>query len=257
MTASRSSSVALGLATRSARKLSRNPGVALSPMLVPTFTFIAFVGALSSLADTKGFDYYDFTAFEFVFVLYTAAAFAGAFSSFEILFDFQSGMGRRLMLSTPRRFAMIGGYLVTAIGRGLLAIVVIWGVALVLGMPVRGGPVDIAAVVALALLLNIAAFLYGAGLALRLQVMAAGTLVFIPTFIAIFLTPVFTPRDTLDGWLKTAATVNPLTPAVEAGRGFLANEPVSVGLSFGVAAGLVIFFALWALRGMRSAEKRG
>ena len=48
--------------------------------------------------------------------------------------------------------------------------------------------------------------------------------------------------------------MNPLTPAMEAGRGFLADDPVSVGLAFLVAGGLIIAFGVWAVLGMRKAE---
>ena len=71
----------------------------------------------------------------------------------------------------------------------------------------------------------------------------------------LFLTPVFVPRGQLTGWLKTVAGLNPLTPAMEAGRGFLAGDPVSVVLGFACAGGLVIAFGVFALRGMSKAEK--
>ena len=73
----------------------------------------------------------------------------------------------------------------------------------------------------------------------------------------IFLTPMMVPRSGLTGWVHTAANVNPLTPALEAGRGLLANAPVSVGLAFATSAGLVLVLATWTVLGMRAAEKMG
>jgi ABC-2 type transport system permease protein len=251
----RSFSVALGVAWRSIRKLLKNPLPGLPPMVIPLFMFAAFIGALSAIGDSKGFDYYDFTAFEFVFVLYMTAMFVGAFSAFDIAADYSSGMGNRLMLGAPRRLALIGGYLIVAVGRFVLAVAVVWGVALATGMSVKGGALEIAALVALALLLNVATTLYGAGVALRLQSVAAGTLIIIPLFMSLFLTPVFLPRDQLSGWLKTVAGLNPLTALMEAGRGFLADDPVSVGLAFAAGGGLVILFAAFAVRGMARAER--
>lgn len=255
MTAARSSSVAFGVAQQGARKLLKNPAKALPPILLPLFFFVAFTGALSALGDTPGFGYFDYTAFQFVFVLYMAAMFVGAFTAFDIAIDFESGMGRRFMLAAPRRMSIVTGYLIVAIGRAVLGIAVVWAVALATGMPVRGQALEIVALVALALLLTVATALYGAGIALRFQSTPSNVLILIPVFMALFLTPVFTPRDELGSWLKTAAGVNPLTAPMEAGRGFLAGDPVSVGLSFAVAGGLVIAFWLWAVRGMRKAEQ--
>src|SRR5207245_9356202 len=105
------------------------------------------------------------------------------------------------------------------------------------------------------LLLSFAAALYGAGIALRLQSQAAGGLILIPIYMALFLSPVLTPRDQLSHWLKTVAGVNPLTAAMEAGRGFLANDPVSVVPAFAAVTGLVFLCAVWAVLGMRKAER--
>jgi ABC-2 type transport system permease protein len=256
MSSARSVAVARGVAQFNLRSLFKDPPKMIPPMLVPLFFFAAFKGALSGIGKTRGFDYYDFTAFEFVFILFMAAMFVGIFASFDIAADFESGMGRRLMAATPKRMSIIAGYMIVAVARCAIAIIVVWGVVLATGMPVKGGPLDIVGLVALAVLLSLATTLYGAGVALRFQSMAAGTLVLIPAFMFLFLTPVFTPRDDIaTGWVKAIAGVNPLTAAMEAGRGFLANKPVSVGLAFAAAGGLVVFFALFALLGMRKAEK--
>ena len=253
--AGRSLSIARGVSQRSRRKMFKNPVGGLPPILIPLFMFAAFAGALSALGDTEGFDYYDFTAFQFVFVFLMASMLAGAFSAFEIAGDFESGIGHRLMLAAPQRMAIVGGYVIFAVARFVLGAVVVWGVALLAGMPVKGDPLDIAAFVAIGLLLSLAVTLYGAGIALRMQSLTAGTLILIPIFAFLFTTPVFVPRDELDGWLGTIADHNPLTPAMESGRGFLADDPVSVGLAFGVSGGLVVLFALFAVRGMVKAAK--
>jgi ABC-2 type transport system permease protein len=254
MTVARSLSVARGVAQQGKRKLVKNPVKAVPPMLVPLFFFIAFTGALSAVGGTKGFGYYNYTAFEFVLVLYMGSMFAGIFTAFDIALDYQSGLGNRMMLAAPRRLAIISGYVIVAIGRAALVVAVFWLIAIVTGMPVRGDALEIAGLVALALLLNVATTLYGAGIALRFQTTASGVLILIPAFMVLFLSPVFIPREHLSGWLHTAAGVNPLTPLLEAGRGFLAGDPVSTGLAFAAAAGLVIVFSIWAALGMRSAE---
>jgi ABC-2 type transport system permease protein len=255
MSAVRSLSIARGVARRSTRKLLRNPIPGLPPMMIPLFMFAAFAGALSGISGTKSFTYYDFTAFEFVFIYYMACMLAGAFSAFEIAGDFESGFGNRLMLGAPRRLAMVGGYMIYAIERFVLATVVVWGIGLLAGLSIKGGPLDIAGVIALGLLLCLTTTLYGAGIALRLQSIAAGTLILIPIFMVLFMSPVFVPRQQLSGWLEKAANLNPLTPAMESGRGFLADDPVSVLLAFGVTLGLVMAFGLFTLRGMVKAEK--
>ena len=251
----RSVSVASGVAVRGVRKLAGNPLALVGQMAIPLFFFTAFTGALSAVGSTRGFGYYNYTAFVFVFVLFQGAIFAGVFAAVEIAADYSSGMGNRLMLSAPRRTAIIVGYLAVGLARAALWIGVAWAIALAVGMPVRGDAVEIAGLVALALLLNLAATLWGAGVALRLKTVGSGVLIMIPAFMVMFLSPVVVPRDHLSKWLHDAAGANPFTPPLEAGRGLLAGEPVRVAVAFAAAGGLVLFFAAWAFRGMRRAEQ--
>jgi ABC-2 type transport system permease protein len=254
MSGHRSVSVAGAVARRSTRKLIGNPVATLAQLAIPLFFFAAFTGALSVVGETPGFNYYNFTAFEFVFVLYQGAMFAGVFTGIEIAFDFSGGVANRLMLAAPRREAIIGGYLVVSLERALVTIAIFWAIALATGMPVRGDALQIVGLIALALLLNLITALWGAGIALRLRSIQAGALITIPTFIVLFLSPVFVPRDRLNGWLKGVAGVNPFTPPLEAGRGLMANQPFHTALAFGILLAAVLVFSGWALRGMKSAE---
>lgn len=251
----RSLSIAGGVAQRGRRLLLKFRFKLLPPMLVPLFFFAAFNGALSTVGDSKAFPYYDYTAFQFVFLLFMSSMFSGVFTAFDIASDFEGGMGNRMMLAAPQRMAIVGGYLMVSLGRCLLAIAVVWAVALAVGMEVRGGAVDLVALNLLALLLNQAMTLYGAGVALRLRSVAAETIILLPVFLLLFLTPVFLPRQQLSDLVQSLAGVNPLTAAMEAGRGFLADDPVSVGLAFAAAIGLLILFAIWATLGLRKATK--
>jgi len=254
-TRGRSISISQGLAARIIRKLVRQPFFAFRPLLMPLLFFIAFTGALSAFTNTKGFTYYQYTAFEFVVILYIASVMAAIFTGFDMAGDFESGLGRRLMLGAPRRMAIVGGYLVVAFVRAVIAIVVVSIVGVVLGLNVHGSPLEFAGIVVFALILNVAVMLYGAGIALRFQSTASGTLIFIPSYIALFLTPVFVPRALLSGWLKAVAGVNPLTPIIECGRGLMAGSPTKVALACGCAAGLLLVMLLFAVTGMRKAER--
>ena len=124
-------------------------------------------------------------------------------------------------------------------------------------MEVGGSGVDLFGLVILALLLNLAGALWAAGVALRARTIQAGPAMQTPVFLLLFLAPVYVPLDLLAGWIHAIATVNPTTYFLEAGRGLIAGEPVWLALAFGLAVALVGLLAIWALRGMRSAERAG
>ena len=80
----------------------RSPALILPPLIFPLFFYMAFAGGLSAVGDLPGFDYYDYNAFQFVFVLLQSAAFGGVFIGFSIAADFDSGFTRRLLLAARR-----------------------------------------------------------------------------------------------------------------------------------------------------------
>jgi ABC-type multidrug transport system permease subunit len=149
------------------------------------------------------------------------------------------------------------GYAGAALVRWLVTAAVLTVVALLVGMNVGGDGVDLLGLYTLALLVNIAAVLWAAGVAMRLRTMQAGPVMQMPVFLVLFFAPVYVPLSLLQGWIHGLATVNPLTRVLEAGRGFLAGSPTEVGVAFAVALGLAALFSLWALRGLRSAEAAG
>jgi ABC-2 type transport system permease protein len=76
-------------------------------------------------------------------------------------------------------------------------------------------------------------------------------------FILLFLAPVYVPLNLLQGWIHAVATVNPITPMMEAGRGLISGSPEHTLVAFAIVSGLVAGFVLWAVRGLRSAEAAG
>ena len=249
-------SVARAVAWRNIHSFFTNPALVIPGLLFPLFFFTAFAGGLSRVASVPGFDYpAGYTTFIYGFVLMQASAFGGIFTGFAIARDFESGFSRRLMLAARRREGIIAGYWMAALARALFTMSVVTVVALLAGMNIDGGPVDLLGLYTLAFLLNTFAMLFGTGIAMRLRTMQAAPLMQTPTFLLLFLAPVWAPYDLLVGWVQTAASVNPITLIMETMRGFLEGDPTKVLPAFGVALLLVALTTLWARGGLRSAER--
>jgi ABC-2 type transport system permease protein len=122
-------------------------------------------------------------------------------------------------------------------------------------MQVGGGGVDLFGLYALALLTNLTATLWAVGAAMRLRSLQAGSLIQVPVFLILFLAPVYVPLGLLQGWIHTVARLNPATPVLTAGRGFISGRPDEVAIAFAVAAAGAVLFGVWALRGLRRAER--
>ena len=250
-------SVAGAVAWRQLYRFFTNPAF-LAPAAFPIFFFVAFAGGLSRVQDVPGFDYGPgYTAFQFVWSLLQAVAFGGAFTGFAIAGDFETGFAKRFLLAASNRGGIVLGYILASLVRTTVTGALVFLVALLSGMTIFGGGVDLFGLVGLAVLVNIAATLFGAGVAMLLRTQQAGPLIQTPIFLALFLAPTFVPLELLEGWIRTIASVNPITYIVTAGRGFVAGEPTDVGLAFASGGALVTVFLVWAIFGLRRAERAG
>ncbi len=223
-------------------------------IIFPLFFYMAFAGGLSNVANVPGFDYYDYNAFQFVFVLLQSAAFGGVFIGFSIGADFDSGFTRRLFTAAPDRSAVVAGFGLAALVRAVMVWAMVFAIALVTGMEVAGNAVDLVGLLGLAFVVNVAAFLFAAGMMLRFRTMQAAPAMQIPMFMILMTTPVYVPRDLIQGWVATATEFNPATAIVEGGRSLMAGAPFHILLAFGAAAGLLALMAAFARRGLRRAE---
>ncbi len=248
--------VAGAVAWRQVYRYFANPAF-LAPAFFPLFFFVAFAGGLTRVGDVSGFGYEPgYIAFQYVWALLQAVSMGGAFTGFSIAGDFENGFAKRLMLAASNRSGIILGYTIASLVRVTTTGALVTVLALLTGMPIQGG-FDFFGLVGLALLVNVAATLFGAGVAMLLRTQQAGPVIRTPIFLVLFLAPVFVPINLLRGWIETVARLNPFTTILDAARGFLAGEPTSALPAYAIGLGLVLVFALWALFGLRSAERAG
>ena len=254
----RTLSVAEGVAWRVLHNVFTNPSLLIPSLIFPLFFFTAFAGGLSRIDQVPGFDYPPgYTAFQFVFVLLQSAAFGGVFTGFGIARDFESGFGRRLLLSAPHRSGIVLGYAAAALVRWFVTAAVVTVVALLVGMNVGGSGIDLVGLYTLAVFLNLAAILWATGVALRLRTMQAG-----PSYRCRSSSCSSSRRSTSRSHCcrggsmmsrRTTRSRGCSRPAVASWPG---PRPRS-GSRSALAPALVLGFSLWALRGLRSAEHAG
>lgn len=250
--------VARGVAWRTVKNALTTPAIMLPTFLFPLFFFTAFAGGLAQVQNVPGFDYAgDYTAFQFAFVLLQAGAFGGVFTGFSVARDFDDGFAKRLLLASPNRTGIVLGYWLAALARWGVVALALTAVALLSRMEVGGTLPQVVGVYTLAALLNAAGFLWACGIAMRFRTIQAGPLMQMPVFLILFFAPVYVPLALLEGWIETVAALNPVTYVLEAARSLLAGGPEHVAAAFGIGIALAATMAVWAIRGLRSAEAAG
>ena len=248
---------ALAIAWRQLFVVFTKPQFILPSLLMPIFFFVAFAGGLSAVSETPNFGYPDYTTFQYIFVLMQSAVFGGVFAGFSIAADFEQGFARRMLLATKNRNAMIVGYALAALARGILVWIVVTVVAIVSGAEILGSGIDLVGLVTIAVFLNVAALLFACGMAMRLRTMQAAPLIQLPAFLLIMTAPVYVPRPLIEGWVAVVADFNPMTAMLEAGRNLVIGAPAEALLALAVGAGLIVAMATWAWTGLRRAEAAG
>jgi ABC-2 type transport system permease protein len=249
-------SAAWGVAWRVLKRAFTNPSFLLPPLMFPLIFFLGFAGGLSRVDQIPGFDYAPgYETFQFAFILLQFAAMSGVFTGFGIAQDFERGFARRLMIAVQHRSSIILGYWLATVVRWLFNMTIVFGIALLIGMNVQGNGIDLVGLIGLAIIVNVVGTMWAAGVALRLRSQQAGPIMQLPIFLLIFLAPVFVPLELLQGWVHAVASINPFTALLEAARSLLAGETHGVALAFAIAVPLALLFTLWALRGLRIAER--
>lgn len=250
--------VARGVAWRQLHNALTNPLYLIPSLAFPLLNFAAFAGGLAKVREVPGFTFSEnYTTFQFVFILLQSAAFSGVFAGFGIARDFETGFTRRLLLAAPNRSGLVLGWAIGATLRWFVIAAVITVVGFAAGMQIGGNGIDVFGLYTVALLLNIAGLLWASGVATRIRSQQAGPIMQMPVFLVLFFAPVYVPLALLQGWIHDVATVNPVTPMIEAARGFISGEPAHVLAAYAAGFALVAGFTLWAIRGLRKAEAAG
>jgi ABC-2 type transport system permease protein len=246
--------IVLAITWRRLQHYMRNPAISVPYFMMPLLLFAFGGGGLSRLDGVPQFDFPPgYTTFYFVFILFQGAAFTGAATGGSVAADFENGFASRLMLAASHRASVVAGYVFASTCLALSLLIVLTTVALATGMNIDGSAFQMAGVYMMALLLAVAASLWGAGFALRVRITQAQSAVSMPLFLTLMLSPAFVPRPLLGEWLKAVADYNPMPAILEAARGLVSGRPDETGLAFLVIFGLIAVFTVWSVTGLRSA----
>lgn len=161
--------------------------------------------------------------------------------------DVESGYFDKLLLTPVSRMALLlGAILSGAVILGFQASAVI-GVGMLMGLEPATGFAGLAVVVLLSVLLGtgFAGFTVSAALGSGSAAATQGaSFIFFPLT---FLAPTFVPIELLDGWLKTAAQLNPITYVLESMRALLIEGWDMTLLWQGTLACLILASAMYTL----------
>lgn len=208
--------VTLAAIRRSTRAVLRSPGMLISPLAQSLFFLIVYTGQLGTVGSTY-LGGSSFIAFLLPLILLTSVATGAGAAGTLVYQDVTSGYLDRLRMAhgTPTPF-LVGSLTATLVGVTLQLVVTVGG-AMTVGYRTTTWA-GTTAMLMLMLTLGFAIALFSIAVAFRVSSPSSLNVVTLIVFGLSFFTGVFAPVDELSGWMRTIATVNPLTYIVEFAR---------------------------------------
>ncbi len=242
---------------RNVRRLLRQPAWVAITLIQPMIWLLLFGALFKSVAQIPGFkgSYIEFLT-PGVIVM-TAISSAG-WNGMAFIDDMRSGVMDRMLVSPVWRSALNVGNLVYG---GLTTIVqslIIIGVGLLVGAHFPNGVAGVAALIALACLINmtIAAFSNALALVVRQEetLIAAVTSIILPLT---FLSSAFMQASLVPSWIQQVSRYNPVNWASQAGRSAALGpwDWSLVGSRAGLLVVLLVIATFLATRAFRSYQR--
>ena len=238
----------LAIAELEVRKLRHDFTELLTRAVQPILWLVLFGGvfARAQLIPTGGLPYLDFMA---PGILGQSALFVSIFYGVGIIWERDLGLTNKFLVSPTPRSALVLGKALSAGVRALSQAVIIYAVALLLGVKLNWHPLALAGVVAVvvlgAALFATFSLIIACLVKTRERFMGIGQLLTMPLF---FASNAIYPIDLMPGWLRVVSRVNPLSYEVDALRALMLQNGVSTfGLPTDFAVLLITTTLLVAL----------
>ena len=241
---------AFWIGLREVKLVLRQPAVFWPNLAMPVFFYFVMIGSLSGFAESAGIANWE--AFQIPIGILIAVQSGGM--GFQMVNDIENGYFDKLLATPIPRFALLVGSMGADFVRVLVQGAIVAAIALAAGATIATGVPGAVIIILMGGAWGIAFSAIGYAIAIKTgsaQATQSVWALFIPFF---FLTTSFAPLEALAGWLRIAATYNPMTYLLRSMRsltmvGWDGGEFL-VGLAAVGGFGVVTF--TMAMRAMRA-----
>jgi ABC-2 type transport system permease protein len=234
------------LTGRSLRHITRSPDTIITTTIMPIAIMLLFVyvfgGAISA---GSGSDRYVTYLLPGILVITIASGIS--YTAYRLFLDLQSGIFERFQSMPIARSSVLWAHVLTSLVANLVSLVVVVGVALLMGFRSGAGPLAWLAVAAILLLFTLALTWLAVipGLSAK-SVDGAGAfsypLIFLP-----FISSAFVLTATMPGPVRAFAEHQPVTSIVNTIRDLYTQQPVGTGIWIALAWCVGLLLVAYAL----------
>lgn len=219
---------------RSLRHVTRSLDTIITTVITPVAFLLLFVYVFGGAIDT-GPDSGSYVNYLLPGILLITIASGIAYTAYRLFLDMKGGIVERLQSLPIARSAVLWGHVLTSLFATLISLVVVVGVALLMGFRSPAGVLAWFGVAGILLLFTLALTWLAviAGLSATTPDGAGAfsyPLIFLP-----FISSAFVPTDTMPGPVRAFAEHQPVTYIVNAIRDLFAQQPVGTDLWIAIA----------------------
>src|SRR5215207_529943 len=220
------------LTGRSLRHITRSPDTIITVTIMPIALMLLFVyvfgGAISAGSDR-------YVTYLLPGILLITIASSISYTAFRLFTDMQSGIFERFQSMPIARSSVLWAHVLTSLVASLISVVVVVGVALLMGFRSGAGVLAWLAVAAILILFTLALTWLAVIAGLTAQSVDGASAFSYPLIFLPFISSAFVPTDSMPGPVAWFAENQPVTIIVNAIRDLFTQQPVGTDIWIALA----------------------
>jgi ABC-2 type transport system permease protein len=235
---------------RSLRHIARSPDTIITTVVTPIVMMLLFVYVLGGAIQTGSGSYVNYLL---PGILLITIASGIAYTAFRLFLDLQGGIFERFQSMPIARPSVLWAHVLTSLVANLISLVVVVGVALIMGFRTGAGVLGWLAVAGILVLFTLALTWLAVIPGLTAKTMDGATGFSYPLIFLPFVSSAFVPTESMPGPVRAFAEHQPVTSIVNTIRDLFAQQPVGtdIWIALGWCAGILVvayFFATMVYR---------
>ena len=234
------------LTGRSLRHILRSPDTIITTTIMPIAFMLLFVyvfgGAISAGSGSARYVQYLLPG-----ILLITIASSIAYTAFRLFTDMQSGIFERFQSMPIARSSVLWAHVLTSLVASLVSVVVVVGVALVMGFRSGAGVLAWLAVAGILVLFTLALTWLAVIAGLSAKTVDGASAFSYPLIFLPFISSAFVLTATMPGPVRAFAEHQPVTPIVNTIRDLYTQQPISTGIWIALAWCVGVLIVAYAL----------
>jgi ABC-2 type transport system permease protein len=234
------------LTTRTLRHVTRSVDTIITTAIMPIAIMLLFVYVFGGAIPTGAESY---VAYVLPGILLITVASGISYTAFRLFTDVQSGIFERFQSMPIARSGLLWAHVLTSLVANLISLVIVVGVAALVGFRTGAGILAWLAIAGILLLFTLALTWLAVTPGLSATTVEGAAAFSYPLILLPFISSAFVPTETMPGPVRWFAEHQPVTPIVDTIRDLFAQQPVGpdIGTALAWCVGLLVVAYLAAM----------